>query len=103
VFIHLYNDFTRSYTEGAMSDKKTMSDTVAQDVIFASIDLSQPTRGSLKVIDENKLRAIYSAAMKGPASRELSVEEAEELIRPYETASEVLKSKIGKSLHSSKP
>jgi hypothetical protein len=86
-----------------VSDTKTSSDTVAQDLIFASIDLSQPTRGRLKVIDENKLRAIYSAAMKGPASRELSVEEAEELIRPYESASDALKTEIEKSLHSSKP
>jgi hypothetical protein len=86
-----------------VSDKKTSSDTVAQDLIFASIDLSQPTRGRSKVIDENKLRAIYSAAMKSPGSRELSVEQAEELIRPYESASNALKTEIEKSLHSSKP
>jgi hypothetical protein len=88
-----------------VSDTKTSSDAVAQDLILATIDLSQPTRGrlKLKVIDENKLRAIYSAAMKGPASKELSVEEAEELIRPYESASAALKTEIEKSLHSSKP
>jgi hypothetical protein len=52
------------------------------------------SNGELNVLRENKLRAIYDAALKTPGSRELSVEEAEKLIRPYESASDTLKSEI---------
>ena len=57
----------------------------------------------MKELRENKLRDIYEAALKTPGSRELTVEEAENYIRPYESASDALKADIEKSLRPSKP
>lgn len=78
-----------------MSDTKATSETSAWDIVSAGINLSKLVmQGKLKDFDRNKLRTIYDAALKTPGSRELSVEEAEQFIRPYELASDTLKSEI---------
>jgi hypothetical protein len=57
----------------------------------------------LKDLREDQLRDIYEAALKTPGSRELTVEEAEEFIRPYESAADALKSEIEKLIHPPRP
>jgi hypothetical protein len=87
-----------------MSDTKATSESFARDIALTSIDLSKATiEGQLKECNENHLREVYQAALKTPGSRELSVEEAEQFIRPYESASDTLRFEIEKSIRSSKP
>jgi hypothetical protein len=57
----------------------------------------------VKELRENKLRDTYEAALKTPGAREMTVAEAENFIRPYESASDALKAEIEKSLLPPKP
>ena len=87
-----------------MSDTKATSESFTRDIFLTNIDLSNASiEGKLKECHEDYLRGIYEAALKSPGSRELSVEEAEQFIRPYESASETLRFEIEKSVRSSKP
>jgi hypothetical protein len=89
---------------GRVSQSKLTSQTVSPDTLFKKRgSLGKERAAKLKELRENKLRDIYEAALKTPGSRELTVEEAEKFIRPYESASDALKADIEKSLRSSKP
>jgi len=84
-----------------MSQSKLDSETVARSGIYKVLDLfKKGGRVKFGELRENELRDIYEAALKTPGSREITVEEAEEFIRPYESASDALKSEIEKSLPS---
>jgi len=87
-----------------VSQSKQTSETVAPGSIFKILKVfKKGGTAKLKDLREDQLRDIYEAALKTPGSRELTVEEAEEFIRPYESASDALKSEIEKSLHPPKP
>jgi hypothetical protein len=82
-----------------VSQSKPTSDTVSA----ANVANLFKGPADLKEFRENHLRDTYEAALKTAGSRELTVKEAEEFIRPYESASDILRSEIEKSVHSSKP
>jgi hypothetical protein len=65
--------------------------------------LGKERAAKVKELRENKLRDTYEAALKTPGAREMTVAEAENFIRPYESASDALKAEIEKSLLPPKP
>jgi hypothetical protein len=86
----------------SMTKTKTSSDAGVISKVLNLVDLAQFISRKCRV-PEQKFRAIYEEATKGSPSRELTVAEAEELIRPFESASDSLKLEIEKSLRSPKP
>jgi hypothetical protein len=98
-----YNSSVRSYCWKSEPVEVNFANGVTDTLFKKRGSLGKERAAKLKELRENKLRDIYEAALKTPGSRELTVEEAEKFIRPYESASDALKADIEKSLRSSKP
>lgn len=88
---------------GTVSNTKTSSVTTVIDRILNLVDVAKVMSRMSEAAETEKFRAIYKEAMKGRPSRNLSVQEAEDLIRPHESASDLLKSQVEESLRSCKP